>query len=70
MSVKRLATTIKEAVDKRIKEEARAKSGIIKDGMFQTGLKSYPYKQAVECDLSGRLWAQLDTLGNAVVVGA
>ena len=70
MSVKELGTAIKNAVDKRINEEARAKRGIIKKGMFQTGSKSYPFKQAVDCNLSGTLWAQLDNRGNAVIVGA
>ncbi len=70
--VQGLAEAIKNAVDRRIANEARAMHGTIKNGMFQTGTKSYPYKQAVDCNTNegNKVWAQLDTNGNAVIVGA
>lgn len=71
MGIKELATAIRNAVNKRIDEEARAKRGIIKDGRFLVGAKSYPFKQAVDCNTSegNRVWAQLSTNGDAVIVG-
>lgn len=70
MSVQKLASSIRNAVDKRIANEARAMRGTIKNGMFVSGSKSFPFKQAVECNLNGILWAQRDNRGNAVIVGA
>ena len=72
MSVRELASTIRQAVDERIKREARAMRGTIQNGMFQCGSKSYPYKQAVDCNTSSgsRVWAQLSQNGDAVIVGA
>lgn len=69
--VKGLATAIKNAVDRRIAEEARAKRGKIQGGMFQSGSKSYPYRQAVDFnDKEGNVaWAQLTPSGEAVIVG-
>ena len=71
MGVKELASAIKSAVDKRIAEESRALHGTIRDGMFQCGSKSYPYKQAVDCNTSegNRVWAQMSTSGDAIIVG-
>ena len=70
--VKGLASAIREAVDKRVSEEARAKRGQIKNGMFQSGAKSYPFQQAVDCntDEGEQVWAQLTPNGTAVIVGA
>ena len=72
MSVRELATAIRNAIDRRIRQEARARRGTIQDGMFQSGAKAYPYKQAVDCDTSegSRVWAVPATNGDAVVVGA
>ena len=72
MNVQALASTIKDIVNKRIKREARAMRGTIKDGMFQCGTKSYPFKQAVDCNISNgsRVWAQLSPNNIAVIVGA
>ena len=70
MSVNQLASAVKNAVDKRIDEESRAKQGFIKGGRFQCGSKSYPFKQVVDCNLSGKVWAQLDKQSRAVIVGA
>ena len=72
MGVQSLANAIGQAVNERIKREARALRGTIKNGMFQCGNKSYPFKQAVDCNTSNgrRVWAQLSTDGSAVVVGA
>ena len=72
MSVTSLTSAIKNAVDKRINNEARAKRGTIKGGMFQVGSKSYPFKQAVDCNTAegNRVWAQLTPNGIAVIVGA
>ena len=72
MSVQELGTAIKNAVDRRINEEARAKRGTILNGRFQCGARSYPYKQAVDCNISTghKVWAQQATNGKAVIVGA
>lgn len=72
MGVQSLASTLKNAVDTRIKREARALRGTIENGMFQCGNKSYPFKQAVDCNVSNgrRVWAQLSSNGTAVIVGA
>ena len=72
MGVRELATAIRNAVDRRIRQEARAMRGTIQDGMFQSGAKAYPYNQAVDCDTSegSRVWAMPATNGDAVIVGA
>ena len=72
MSIQSLSTAVKNAVDTRIKREARALRGTVKDGRFQCGNKSYPFKQAVDCNVSSgrRVWAQLSPNGDAVIVGA
>ena len=69
MSIQSLSTAVKNAVDTRIKREARALRGTVKDGRFQCGNKSYPFKQAVDCNVR-RVWAQLSPNGDAVIVGA
>lgn len=72
MSVQRLATAIKSAVDTRINNEARAMRGTIKNGMFVCGAKSFPYRQAVDCSVfdGSRVWAQRSNNGKAIIVGA
>ena len=65
-----LASAVKDAIDKRIKQEARALRGTIKDGQFQCGAKTFPYVQAVDCNMNGKVWAQLSTTGAAIIVGA
>ena len=72
MGVQSLAYSIQNAVNERSKREARALRGTIRDGMFHCGNKSYPLKQAVDCNTSNgrRVWAQLSPNGDAVVVGA
>lgn len=72
MSIQNLANSIKSAVDNRIDEEAKAKSGVIRGNRFISGSKSYPLRQAVDCDTSEgkRVWAQLSKNGTAVIVGA
>ena len=72
MGVNALAQAIKEIVEKRIAREARAGSGIIQNGMFQCGAKSYPFKKAVDCNTSegNKVWAQMSPEGFAVIVGA
>ena len=65
-----LKSAVKAAVDKRIAEESRAKRGTIKDGMFHCGAKTYPFKQAIDCNTGNKVWAQLSTNGTAVIVGA
>ncbi|MBR6712130.1 MAG: hypothetical protein IKI76_03955 [Selenomonadaceae bacterium] len=72
MGVRELASAIKRVVDERIKREARAMRGTIQNGVFQSGSKSYPYKQAVECNTSSgsRVWALPSQNGDAVIVGA
>ena len=70
MGVQSLSISIKNAVEKRIKEEARALHGTIKDGMFHSGGKSFPFTQAVDCNINaGKVWAQLAPNGKAVIVG-
>ena len=70
MGVDNLANAIKIVVDRRIRAEARAKRGTVENGRFISGSKSYPCTQAVDCNTSGRVWAQLSTSGTAVIVGA
>ena len=69
--IKGLADAIKTAVQNRVNEEAEAKRGTIKDGKFVSGSKSYPFVQAVDCDVSNgsKVWAQLSKSGTAVVIG-
>lgn len=71
MSIQALQQTIKSTVTKRIEREARAMRGIVRNGMFHSGAKSYPYKQAVDCKIGGgnKLWAQLSKNGKAVIIG-
>ncbi len=71
MSIQALTQSLKSAVDARVKRETRAMRGEVKAGMFYSGTKAYPYKQAVDCKLGGghKVWAQLSTNGNAVIVG-
>lgn len=72
MGVKDLAAAVASAVQRRIENESRAKRGVIRDGRFISGSKSYPFMQAVDCDIGNgkRVWAQLSSNGTAVVVGA
>ncbi len=66
--VKGLAKVIKECVDKRIEFEARAKRGILKNGLFYSGSNSYAANQAVEVNSNSKVWAVRSAYG-AVVVG-
>ena len=70
--VRGLSEALKSAVDRRIAKEARALRGTIKNGMFQSGSKAYPFKQAVDCNTSAgnKVWAQLTPNNLAVIVGA
>lgn len=70
MGVQKLEQSLKEIFDKKINEEARARRGIIKNGRLQIGAKSYPYQQAVDCNINGKVWAQIADNGKAVIVGA
>lgn len=70
MGVQSLASSIKNAVDRRIQNEARAIRGTVKNGMFQSGSKSFPAKQAVDCNTRRKVWAVPSTNGKAVIVGA
>ena len=72
MGVKELSDALKNAVQKRIDKESRARRGIIQNGQFACGAKTYPYLQAVECNTSEgkKVWGQLSKNGNMVVVGA
>lgn len=72
MGVKSLAAAVGTAVRRRIEQEARAKRGVIQNGRFISGAKSYPMIQAVDVDTSNgkRVWAQLSKSGSAVIVGA
>ena len=71
MSIKNLANAVKSAVQRRINEESKAKRGMIHNGLFVCGSKSYPFVQAVDCntDEGSRVWAQLSNNGKAVIVG-
>ena len=46
--------------------------GTIKNGMFVSGAKSFPFKQAVDCSVfeGSRVWAQRSNNGKAIIVGA
>lgn len=68
--IQNLANAIKSAMDKRIREESRALRGTLKNGQFVSGAKSYPAISAVDVDTNGRVWAQRDNNGNAIIVGA
>ena len=70
--IQNLAKIIKQSVQTKIENEARARRGTIQNGQFVSGNESYPIKQAVDVDVSNgaRVWAQLDNNGNAVVVGS
>ena len=72
MSITDLARDIKKTVEKRIEKESCVRRGIVNNGRIQIGSKSYPMKQAVDCNASNgrKVWAQLSTSGDAVVVGA
>ena len=72
MSVRSLANAIKSAMDERVKNEARAMYGTIKDGRFVNGSKSFNYVEAVDCDTSdgSKVWAQRSQNGSAVIVGS
>ena len=72
MGVQELATTLKQTVDRRINEEARAQRGTIQNGRLQIGAKSYPYTSAVDVGThnGNKVWAQLSPSGKAVIVGA
>lgn len=67
-----LADSVKNIVQQRIDNESRAIKGVMKDGQFVSGNKSYPAKQAVDVDVSNGsiVWAQLDRNGNAIIVGS
>lgn len=67
-----MANGIKSAMNKRIENESRAMRGTIKNNRFYSGNKSYPIKQAVECNTNNgsRVWALPSKNGNAVIVGA
>lgn len=71
MGIRELATATKEAVDRRIKTEARAQHGTICDNRLQIGAKSYPYTQTVDVRAHNgdKVWAQLTPSGKAVIVG-
>ena len=66
-----LREAVKTAVDNRISNESRALRGVIRNGKFLSGSKSFPFVQAVDCDTSNgsKVWAQLSKNGSAVIVG-
>ena len=72
MSIQNMTDAIKNAVDNRINNEARAMRGTIHDGRFVSGGKSYPLKTAVDCNTGegNKVWAQPSKNGDAVAVGA
>lgn len=72
MSMNNFANGIKEAMNKRIEKESRAMRGTMKNGRFHSGNKSYPTKQAVECNTNNgyKAWAVKDKNGKAIIVGA
>ena len=71
MSIKSLTSSIKQTVEKRIKNEARAMHGIIRNGTFICGGKSYNYITAVDADTSNgkKVWAQKSQNNSAVIIG-
>lgn len=71
MGIQSLANTIKNAVDKRIKEEANAMRGTVQNGRFHNGGKSYSYTPAVDCNTSEgkKVWAQKAQDGRVVIIG-
>lgn len=71
MSIQNMAEAIKNAVDNRINNEARAMHGTIHNGRFISGGKSYPFNPAVDCNTNegNRVWAQHSKNGDVVIVG-
>lgn len=63
-----LAQAIKECVEYRIEQEARAKRGVISNGLFHSGSGSFAANQAVELNPNLKVWAIRSRYG-AVVVG-
>ena len=72
MHIQELKDALKNAVDNRIKLEARALRGTVSNGMFRFNSKTYPFKLAVDCNINNgrRVWAQLTPNGTAVIIGA
>lgn len=70
-NIEGLGKTLKNAMDKRISQEARMKRGVVSNGRIYCGARSYPYKQAVDCSTANgrKVWAQVANNGQAVVVG-
>lgn len=71
MGIKSLGAALKDAVDKRIENEARAQRGTISNGRLQVGAKSYPFTTAVDVGAynGSKVWAQLSKNGKAVIIG-
>ena len=71
MGIKSLGAALKNAVDRRIENEARAQRGTISNGRLQVGAKSYPFTTAVDVGAhnGSRVWAQLSKSGKAIIVG-
>ena len=63
-----LAQAIRECVEKRIEYEARAKRGVVKNGLFHSSAGSYVASQAVELNPNLKVWAVRSKYG-AVVIG-
>jgi len=75
MSLDSLVREFKMAYDTqmqlKINEYAKAKRGLIREGRFWSGGKSYAYRTAVDVKLKeGKTyWAQISQTGVAVIVG-
>ncbi len=59
---------------KRIKKESEqtAMRGTVQGGRVRIGSKSYPYKAAVDVNVSegSHVWVQISEAGTAIIVGA
>ena len=68
MGVYELAQAIRECVDQRIEHEARAKRGVIKNGIFHSSAGTYAASQAIELNPNQKVWAVRSKYG-AVIIG-
>ena len=72
MSIQTLQNAVKNAVNRRIENEARILRGTLANGKLQIGNEQLEPVQAVDCnvDEGKRVWALRTNNGKAVIVGA
>ena len=67
-----LATAIRAGLQNGQSQESRAQRGRIQNGRVHIGERSYPFRAAVDCNISdgSLVWVQISRGGTAVIVGA